>query len=105
MSSSRSTIDEFSQTRYFDFLKTPFDGLSDRLRHQVLPAWKAELDRKGLGSITDPSYNPLPDTPSREYRLRDIDRRERDRAFALFAQQEDDYLRYFTDVCPDRQLL
>ena len=93
MSSSRSTLDnEFSQTRYFDFLKTPFDGLSDRLRYQVLPAWKAELDRKGLGSITDPSYHPLPSKPLREYRLRDIDRREKDRAFSLFAQQEDDYL-------------
>ena len=66
LSSHKTVSDDFSQTRYFDFLKTPYDGLSDRLKYQLLPAWRAELDRKGLGHITDLDYFPLPPRPSRE---------------------------------------
>ena len=105
LSSHKTVSDDFSQTRYFDFFKTPYDGLSDRLKYQLLPAWRAELDRKGLGHITDLDYFPLPPRPSREFRLRDLDREDKDRRYQLFLRQEQDYQRYYTNLPPDQRLL
>ena len=87
LSSIKNALEsDLSQTRYFDFLKVPYDGLSERLKYQFLPAWKAELDRKGLGNITDLDYFPLPTRPSRELRLRDLDREEKDSRYRLFVR-------------------
>ena len=101
LSSIKNTLEsDLRQTRYFDFLKVPYDGLSDRLKYQLLPAWKAELDRKGLGNITDLEYFPLPPRPSRELRLRELDREEKDIRYRRFVRQEQDYREYITDHPP-----
>jgi hypothetical protein len=106
LSSIKNALEsDLSQTRYFDFLKVPYDGLSDRLKYQLLPAWKAELDRKGLGNITDLEYFPLPPRPSRELRLRELDREEKDSRYRLYVRQEQDYREYVTDYPPDKRLL
>ena len=57
--------DENSATsRFYDFRTRPFDGINKRITYQFWPAFQSELKRKGLSSVLDDKYHPLPIEPT-----------------------------------------
>ncbi len=63
-------MDESSYTngRFYDFRKRPFDGLNKRTVYQFWPAFESELKRKGLSPVMDLRFNPLPTEPTASFR-------------------------------------
>jgi len=58
------TFSEDSVThRFFDFNKRPYDAVNPRLTYQFWPAFQSELKRKGLSTVLDLRFNPLPVEP------------------------------------------
>ena len=51
-------------TRFFDFKKRPYDTVNPRLTYQFWPAFQSELKRKGLSTVLDLRFNPLPVEPT-----------------------------------------
>ena len=49
--------------RFFDFKKRPYDAVNPRLTYQFWPAFQSELKRKGLSTVLDLRFNPLPVEP------------------------------------------
>ena len=50
--------------RFFDFKKRPYDAVNPRLTYQFWPAFQSELKRKGLSTVLDLRFNPLPVEPT-----------------------------------------
>ena len=58
-----SIHEELGNPRFFDFKKRPYDAVNPRLTFQFWPAFQSELKRKGLSSVLDLKFNPLPVPP------------------------------------------
>ena len=58
-----STPEELGIPRFFDFRKSPYDAVNPRLTYQFWPAFQSELKRKGLSTVLDLQFNPLPIEP------------------------------------------
>ena len=52
--------DNSTTSRFYDFRTRPFDGINKRVTYQFWPAFESELKRKGLSSLFDEKYHPLP---------------------------------------------
>ena len=59
-----SLNEDIGNPRFFDFKKRPYDAVNPRLTFQFWPAFQSELRRKGLSSVLDVQFNPLPIEPS-----------------------------------------
>jgi hypothetical protein len=57
------THEELGNPRFYDFKKRPYDAVNPRLTFQFWPAFHSELKRKGLSSVLDLQFNPLPAEP------------------------------------------
>ncbi len=55
--------DDLVNPRFCDFKKRPYDAVNPRLTFQFWPAFQSELKRKGLSSVLDLKFNPLPAEP------------------------------------------
>ena len=58
-----SIHEELGNPRFYDFKKRPYDAVNPRLTFQFWPAFQSELKRKGLSSVLDTQFNPLPIEP------------------------------------------
>ena len=58
-----SISDDSVNPRFFDFKKRPYDAVNPRLTYQFWPAFQSELKRKGLSTVLDLRFNPLPVEP------------------------------------------
>ena len=58
-----SLNEDIGNPRFFDFKKRPYDAVNPRLTYQFWPAFQSELKRKGLSTVLDLRFNPLPVEP------------------------------------------
>jgi len=99
------SISEDSTTpRFFDFRKRPYDAVNPRLTYQFWPAFQSELKRKGLSTVLDVRFNPLPVEPT--VSLRRI-KHDEELAKARLTQYETEYDAYLLTGSrpPDLDLL
>ena len=59
-----SFAEELGNPRFFDFKKCPYDAVNPRLTFQFWLAFQSKLKRKGLSSVLDVQFNPLPIEPT-----------------------------------------
>ncbi len=57
------STEDSANPRFFDFKKRPYDAVNPRLTYQFWPAFQSELKRKGLSTVLDLRFNPLPVEP------------------------------------------
>ncbi len=58
------STEDSANPRFFDFKKRPYDAVNPRLTYQFWPAFQSELKRKGLSTVLDLRFNPLPVEPT-----------------------------------------
>ena len=90
-------IDDSAAPRFFDFKKHPYDAVDPRLTYQFWPAFQSELKRKGLSTVLDLTFNPLPEEPIVSSR-----RIRHDEALAKrwLAQYEEEYDKFLMSAGP-----
>jgi hypothetical protein len=64
----QNSDDNSTTSPFYDFRTRPFDGINKRVTYQFWPAFESEPKRKGLSSVFDDKYHPLPITLSAAFR-------------------------------------
>ena len=78
--------EDLGNPRFFDFKKRPYDAVNPRLTFQ------SELRRKGLSSVLDLQFNPLPPEPTAALRRIQHDDALAKRRLLKYETDYDDYL-------------
>ena len=84
--------EDLGNPRFFDFKKRPYDAVNPRLTFQFWPAFQSELRRKGLSSVLDLQFNPLPPEPTAALRRIQHDDALAKRRLLKYETDYDDYL-------------
>jgi len=96
-----SISDDSANPRFFDFKKRPYDAVNPRLTYQFWPAFQSELKRKGLSTVLDLRFNPMPVEP--KVSIRRI-KHDEDLAKTRLTQYETEYDDYLLSGCNEPSL-